>query len=508
VQGFIKAILEERPPSPRRLNRQVPHDLATIVLRCLEKDPADRYASAGDLADDLDRFLAGERILAKPRGILALGVDAVRRHRVAALGAIAALAVPLVLVLGGRAAKQTQRLEVAERLKRISLTEDADVAVSEIEDLLASEPGDAAVRALRATIYHKRAMKTLDLSEPLFDEVLEDLDRAGEQGSFWHLMALVEAGRIADAKAAAEALPAASPLRNLALARVAVAEGRYEDAIGLLPEPVEDPQSGEATVFAALSRGLAHRGLGQREDAARFLKLASEHGNRLTQPWLRARAAYTFLEGGGDPKDFLASLGLASLGRTVTESLLALVRFAEKTTADERRIAQRLVDSVLKLANQSPVPLSTLKDIARDRLAKAEGKDRAVAHLLLAIAELNLERRDLALGALDAAEEESVPTLDPYIYWVRALVQRVEGDLPLAVESAQQAIELALALPETFADLEPLCEHASLLAKEAPPDQRRRASEFLREKLRGMPPGTDWVSAMLARLSGAPAPER
>ncbi|MDH3590963.1 MAG: serine/threonine protein kinase, partial [Planctomycetota bacterium] len=65
VQAFIKAILEDRPVSPRKFNRQVPIDLATIILRCLEKNPNDRYERAADLADDLDRFLKGERIHAK-----------------------------------------------------------------------------------------------------------------------------------------------------------------------------------------------------------------------------------------------------------------------------------------------------------------------------------------------------------------------------------------------------------------------------------------------------------
>ena len=58
VQAFIRSILEDRAPSPRRFNRQVPHDLATIILRCLEKDPADRYPDAGALRRALARVEA------------------------------------------------------------------------------------------------------------------------------------------------------------------------------------------------------------------------------------------------------------------------------------------------------------------------------------------------------------------------------------------------------------------------------------------------------------------
>ncbi|MDR3632509.1 MAG: serine/threonine-protein kinase [Isosphaeraceae bacterium] len=63
---LIRQIADEEPASPRSLEPSIPAELETIVLKALRKEPADRYAAAQEMADDLQRFLDGRPILARP----------------------------------------------------------------------------------------------------------------------------------------------------------------------------------------------------------------------------------------------------------------------------------------------------------------------------------------------------------------------------------------------------------------------------------------------------------
>src|SRR5262249_37328824 len=64
----VQQVLAEEPVSPRSLQRNVPGDLETICLKCLQKDPRKRYGSAEALADDLRRFREGRPVQARPVG--------------------------------------------------------------------------------------------------------------------------------------------------------------------------------------------------------------------------------------------------------------------------------------------------------------------------------------------------------------------------------------------------------------------------------------------------------
>jgi hypothetical protein len=88
------------PTPPSRLRPRVPRDLETICLKCMHKEPGQRYSSGLELAEDCAAFLAGDPIRARPVGWLGRAVRRCRRHWIAATF----LAVLLVLFTGGAAA--------------------------------------------------------------------------------------------------------------------------------------------------------------------------------------------------------------------------------------------------------------------------------------------------------------------------------------------------------------------------------------------------------------------
>jgi hypothetical protein len=93
----VLQVIGEEPVPLRLLNPSVPDDLETICMKCLEKHPSRRYATAQALADDLGRWLGGEPILARPASRLERIAKWSRRNPAAAAWLAA---IPMLMLLG------------------------------------------------------------------------------------------------------------------------------------------------------------------------------------------------------------------------------------------------------------------------------------------------------------------------------------------------------------------------------------------------------------------------
>lgn len=110
-------VINEEPLPLSRVRPGTPIDVQTIVSKCLEKEPARRYDSARALAEDLQRYLDGEPILARPTGAVTRLLKRARKNRIATGVVLAALAAAIAfaaLGLSARASARTQAQLAAE----------------------------------------------------------------------------------------------------------------------------------------------------------------------------------------------------------------------------------------------------------------------------------------------------------------------------------------------------------------------------------------------------------
>ena len=138
-EQVIARILAGDPTPPRSLNARVPVDLETICLKALEKEPHRRYQSAGEMRDDLARFLHRDRLKARRAGAVTRLGRRISRRRVAAVATVAAVLVAALLleVARERHSVRQQEKTVATKQEEVNTVKDENVKLRQEREQLA-----------------------------------------------------------------------------------------------------------------------------------------------------------------------------------------------------------------------------------------------------------------------------------------------------------------------------------------------------------------------------------
>lgn len=173
----IRRLMHDDPLAPSKLQPTINRDLETICIKCLEKDPARRYQSALEVADDLQRVIDGRTILARPATVGERVWKWCRRNpRVAVLSALASILL-VAIVSGGyvsAAVINTQKTKALEAQKN-----------AEESEQLATQQATLAADATRMVIYetqrHFQLQPQLNpLRKKMLDGILKEIDRIYE----------------------------------------------------------------------------------------------------------------------------------------------------------------------------------------------------------------------------------------------------------------------------------------------------------------------------------------
>jgi eukaryotic-like serine/threonine-protein kinase len=299
---LLRQLAFEEPRPPRRLNRAVPAELETIVLKAMARSPAERYQTAQELADDLRRFLDDRPIRARrPTWAQKLRKFA-RRHRAVVLtAAVSALLLllttavlsvwALVRVTAERDGKEKEARE-AQKAKEEAEKKRAEADAAGRE---ASKQARLALKAIEALVYDAHRLTedrhdTLELRSALLNRAVAELDRVARSADNAQDIDLT----MADARDRLGAIYLTAGEPRKALHQF---ERFHAVAAALVKARPDNPEARRAL-------GAAHRRLGEvrlrlgetaaaRDHYARALEilegLARSPGPEKTQAWLARR---------------------------------------------------------------------------------------------------------------------------------------------------------------------------------------------------------------------------
>jgi eukaryotic-like serine/threonine-protein kinase len=265
MEGIVNSVCRTEPPPPSAARTsaasELKGDLDTIVLKALRKEPARRYASVQELADDIQRHLEGRPVRARPDTLGYRAGRFVKRHRVAVSATVlvaASLVTGLFATVRQRHIAEAQRARAEQRFADVRQL--ANSFLFEFEAAIRDLPGSTPARQLLVT----KALQHLD---SLAQEAAGDPDLQAELADGYRKLGDVQGNPYG---------------ANLGDTQGAMASYRKEVAIREALGAGRGGQAAHALISAYRRLGLLEDEAGQTPAGVHHLKLALELGERLS----------------------------------------------------------------------------------------------------------------------------------------------------------------------------------------------------------------------------------
>ena len=168
-----------QPPKPSSVRRELPHEIDAIVFKAMAPDPAERYGSAAEMAADLDNFLEGRPVKARPASAWYVARKFVRRNWLA----VAAAAAAMTLISGSAIVAIRQRNKAEQRFAQLRQLSGA--VIFEFEDGISNLPGTLEVR-------RKMVRRSLNYMDSLADDGQNDPQLLSELAQGYKHLATVQ----------------------------------------------------------------------------------------------------------------------------------------------------------------------------------------------------------------------------------------------------------------------------------------------------------------------------
>jgi tetratricopeptide (TPR) repeat protein len=486
-RGSPRMVMQQKqwndPPEPRSLDDRIPRDLNTICLKCLAREPERRYDSMREVLDELDRFLAGEPVLARPAGRMERSWRWCCRKRRVVLPAcstilllILVVTVAFISITGSRneerqareraqqLAERNQQLmeqEAAARRRAEARSKDARAAVdlwlTYASDALKQTPATAEIRlglleqaaGFLTQISDEEVAADFETGLSLFQTLL----RLGDARREFHQLDAAEDACRSAAELSAR-LAQHPDITDQQRWTLAVEDAGRLTRTGLIQWERRQPEAARTTLTEAISRLESLRQKFDRPIAREALAIAQldlsvieQESGRLDQAilWsgLSAREYEKLLR--DDPAPARQQGGAAALRQWARVAL----QLGETTLAiDKLQQAIRIYDG--------------LQERDTDRLIAMRGRADTLVELAQCLAAQG--RVNEALSSLDSALNDLL-VLAEFEPWSSTHEQRQllvlinaagllrdHGDIPTAVMRIEQAESLSDSLSEVFAE--------------------------------------------------------